>query len=115
MCGPVTDKDDASQHAADEPTAMWDEDALAQLGLGGGQALKSDQAPKASLAAAVETNPADQALARGPSAAGSATVGPATAGPATVGSGGSLRGWVVTLVLAVGLGVAVYFAVRALR
>lgn len=89
---------------------MWDEDALAKLGLGADPSDVSVEAPKASLAVGVETAAPHETIARGPSAAGSAATG-----SATTGSGGSLRGWVATLALAVGLGVAVYFAVRALR
>lgn len=94
---------------------MWDEDALAKLGLGADPSDASVEAPKASLAVGVETAAPHETIARGPSAARSATTGAAATGSATAGSGGSLRGWVATLALAVGLGVAVYFAVRALR
>ncbi|MCB9614137.1 MAG: hypothetical protein H6722_16995 [Sandaracinus sp.] len=91
----MSNEDDTGQHAADEPTAMWDEDALAQLGLGG----PAEPAPKPQgpgLAVSVET--ASHATA-----------------PAAPARKSSMVGWVVTVVLAIGLGVAVYFVVRALR
>jgi hypothetical protein len=93
----VSDEDDTGQHAADEPTAMWDEEALAKLGLATSSAPKAAPAKGPGLAVSVET-----------------------ATPAATASGGAkpkspVLGWVVTLALALALGVAVYFVVRALR
>ena len=93
---PVRDEDESGQHAADEPTAMWDEDALAKLGL---NTPAPEAKPKTGpgLSVSVETSP---------HAASTATA-PKPKSP--------VMGWVITIGLALLLGVGVYFAVRALR
>lgn len=90
---PVRDEDESGQHAADEPTAMWDEDALAKLGL---NKPAPETKPKAGpgLAVSVETSPHATSTAKAKS---------------------PVMGWVITIGLALALGVGVYFAVRALR
>ncbi|HJK92771.1 MAG TPA: hypothetical protein RMH85_00945 [Polyangiaceae bacterium LLY-WYZ-15_(1-7)] len=96
---------DPMAHAADEPTAMWDEAALAKLGL--------DK----------DGNPSDPPPATAASPKGESSVqvdlpqvahdpGKAPGGGAKKGSGLS---WAVTIALAIGLGVGVYFVVRMLR
>lgn len=93
---PVRDEDESGQHAADEPTAMWDEDALAKLGL---NKPAPDTKPKAGpgLAVSVETSPHATSTATAPKAKS------------------PVMSWVITIGLALVLGVGVYFAVRALR
>ena len=91
----MRDEDESGQHAADEPTAMWDEDALAKLGLNAAPAEKPKTGP--GLSVSVETS----------SHAASSATAPKPKSP--------MIGWVITIGLALVLGVGVYFVVRALR
>ena len=91
----MRDEDESGQHAADEPTAMWDDDALAKLGLNTAPVEKPKTGP--GLSVSVETS----------SHATSTATAPKQKSPVV--------GWVITIGLALLLGVGVYFAVRALR
>lgn len=74
---------------------MWDEDALAKLGLNTAPVEKPKTGP--GLSVSVETS----------SHAASTATAPKPKSP--------VMGWVITIGLALLLGVGVYFAVRALR
>lgn len=74
---------------------MWDEDALAKLGLNTAPAEKPKTGP--GLSVSVETS----------SHAASTATAPKPKSP--------VMGWVITIGIALLLGVGVYFAVRALR
>jgi hypothetical protein len=95
----VSDEDDDDEfHAADEPTAMWDAASLQELGL--------DIPPLEQK----ETGPATTGTG-----AHRAIGVELTAAPAAKEQGSQVMQWVVTIVLAVGLGVGVFFLVRMFR
>ncbi len=108
------DDPDGPRWAADEPTAMWDESAMADSGY---QDLAKDRTEKPRN----ETGPATGREVKGDVAAKVAVSAELTGGhkaaPATPPSSprsGALS-WVITVVLAVALGGAAYFLVRLLR
>jgi len=88
--------EDRIKHAADDPTAMWDEDSVRESGLD--EALKKKPAPVAAPATATAPKPAAQPVAPAPSA--------------TAPTGIS---WVAMLALAAAVGVIVFLVVRMLR
>lgn len=102
------DEDDDERSAADDPTAMWDEDALRQAGM-------------ADIAGRTDTReaagPATSYGVRG-DARDKVVVGRTEAAPApparTPGQPGGLS-WTLTIILAGVLGVAVYLIVRLLK
>ena len=93
------DPDDASDtSAADEPTAMWDADALKGLGLEEAAKAHEEPAPKVPAqpkAAATKAVPANR---------------PKTVPKKQAASQG--MSWPVTIGLALAVGIAVYFVVR---
>ncbi|MEM9067392.1 MAG: hypothetical protein AAGE52_02770 [Myxococcota bacterium] len=91
----VGDNDDRGVHAADEPTAMWDEDSLKDLGL--------DDVGR------VSSPPS------GPATSGAGPAGPSVQVSTAQGSPRGGLSWVITIVLAVVLGVGVFLLVRLLR
>lgn len=94
----VSDEDDDFLHAADEPTAMWDEGSLRDLGLD----IPIEQK---------ETAPATTGTGAH-RAIGIELTGPDSA---TKSKGATMLHWIVTITLAVGLGVGVFFLVRMFR
>ncbi len=89
----VVDDDDPGSLAADDPTAMWDESSLRELGIG------SDDGPSA---------PATSASSQGgPSVQVSLSNRPQKAQ--------ARLSWMVTIGIALVLGVGVFFVVRMLR
>lgn len=111
-CSPavIDDDDDPSAHAADDPTAMWDEDSLAALGLG----------RPSTESAATASKPAT-ASKRGANSSVEVTLGTAEdptqgrVGHQTPASRGGGLSWSVTILLAIVLAVSVYLAIRYLR
>ena len=102
----VSEEDDDFSHAADEPTAMWDESALKELGL---DSVQEQSAPATTgtgrhRAVGVDFTGANEAIA--PRAASSAT--------SPTSSGGSFR-WVLLVLLALSVGAGAFFLVRALK
>ena len=96
------DDDDDFKSAADDPTAMWDDEALRAAGM--------SQAGKGESRAAA-TRPSIGGESREKVIVGRRSSGPAR--PAHAPSGG--LSWPLTLLLAIALGVAVYFLVTYLR
>ncbi|MFK7999790.1 MAG: hypothetical protein AB8H86_09340 [Polyangiales bacterium] len=96
----VSDEDDDFLHAADEPTAMWDEGSLRDLGLD----IPIEQK---------ETGPATTGTGAHRAIGVELTSGPSPASAKPKGS--SALHWIVTIALAVGLGVGVFFLVRMFR
>lgn len=94
----IDNDDDDFLHAADEPTAMWDESALKELGLEPGLA-------------ASQSAPATTGTGRHRAIGVELTQGPAD--PPKKKS--EALAWVITLVLAVGLAVGMYYLVRSFR
>ena len=105
------DKDDPSRWAADEPTAMWDEASMSEAGY-------KDLAKHRVERPRAETGPATERGVKGELASkvnvSSELTGGHAAQPAAAPSSNVLS-WVITGVLAIGLAVAAYFAVRFLR
>jgi len=98
------DDDDDFKSAADDPTAMWDDEALRAAGM-------SHPGKGESRAATPATRPSVGGDSREKVIVGRRSSGPA--GPARAASGG--LSWPLTLLLAIALGVAVYFLVSYLR
>ena len=132
---PDTDDPDddaqAESHAADEPTAVWDESALRAAGLGDlwrkrepEQASKPATPAAAGAAAATPSIVIEETLA-GPAAAPLATAASATAavnapavkGPATPVAPAPSKGlgWGATIAIAIALGAVAYALIRFLR
>lgn len=98
--------DDHRHSAADEPTAMWNADALREGGFEDvAEARESDVPPPATTPARGDEPSVQLATAAGPARVG------ATAAPAATGA----RFWVLTVLLAITLGGAVFALVRLLR
>lgn len=93
-----SDDDDRQKHAADDPTAVWDEDSLKRAGFD--EVVKRAQAQAAGSAATPDPPPAT------PSGRHAPVTAPAPRGGLS---------WTVTLVLAVAVGLIVYVAVRLFR
>lgn len=91
----MSDEDDDFLHAADEPTAMWDEGSLRDLGLD----IPLEQK---------ETGPATTGTGAHRAIGVELTTPPKS-------QGSQIMQWVVTILLAVGLGVGVFFLVRMFR
>ena len=93
------DPDDSMMHAADEPTAMWDQESLDQLGLEG--APPPATRPAAGSASSIEVS-----------------LGAAEDPHQPVGKPrgwqGTGKSWAITLVSALLLAVVTYYVVRAL-
>jgi hypothetical protein len=117
----VSDKNDelegneSGRWAADEPTAMWDDSALNDAGFA---ELMKDRQERPREA----TGPATNRAAGGSSEAGKIEVTgthpqPSAPRPASAPqrSGPSALSWALTVALAIGIGVVVFFVVRALR
>ncbi len=103
------DDDDAfSASAADDPTAVWDAEALRQAGLGDLGPLPEhvETAPATPASPAVQTAPS---IVVDPRATGSHNAAPQKA------SAGKELSWPATLGLAVALGGLVYALIRFLR
>lgn len=98
------DDDDFMSHAADEPTAMWDGDSLAELGLDKlDPPASQEQAPPAT---AGKGGGGSVQIDLGPSPVGSA--------PPAAGRSGVMA-WVITLIAAAVLGTGVFFLIRHLK
>jgi hypothetical protein len=106
-----SDDDDAPRWAADEPTAMWDDSMMREAGYEAvanapprpeagpatDRGVKGED--KRAVHVSAELTGGHKAIAPTPAAA------PKSSGTS----------WVITLALAIGLGVAAYFVVRFLR
>lgn len=112
----IEDEDDSESHAADEPTAVWDESALRAAGLTDlFNKRKSDPPPPPATPATPADRPSIEvseemarALAPAPEAAREAQP------VASVPAGGGM-GWGATLALAVLLGGLVYGLIRFVK
>jgi hypothetical protein len=116
------DDDDGESHAADEPTAVWDESALRAAGLTDLlNKRKSDPPPPPATKSTVPDRPSievseDVARAAAAELAASRVTNPEpmpAAEPAPAPQGG--LGWGATLGLAVVLGAIVYVLIRLLK
>jgi hypothetical protein len=100
--------------AAEEDTAMWDDSAMQNAGFG---ELAKDRVAKPRE----ESGPATQKSFGGEDAAKIKVSGELTGGhkaqpkPAAAPAGPSMLSWVLTIALALGIGIAVFFVVRALK
>lgn len=97
----VSDEDDDFLHAADEPTAMWDEGSLRDLGLDIPLAQKE-------TAPATAGTGAHRAIGVELTGAADPAATPQPKRPQAL-------QWIVTIALAIGLGVGVFFLVRMFR
>lgn len=114
------DEDAAIRHAAEGPTAVWDTDSLRAAGLGPlFDQHGSQPPPPATAPAAAQSDKSSIEVDGGLGA----TPGPTsprrdvtgdTDPPIGRGGGGGLS-WVSTLLIAIAIGVAVYFAIRYLK
>lgn len=115
-----TDFDDSgeSSHAADEPTAVWDMETLRKAGLG--DLANLPEAPEAAPAtpadgmqrpSVIVDEPAE-AAAKAAAAAKVAADAAQPLAPAPTQGGSS---WWSLVIMALALGAAAYFAIRALR
>ena len=105
-------KDDRDTVAADEPTAMWDSDALANAGIDPNAAGVTKNAGPATRR---EVGGDDQANVRVQPNAGAPASRPAPVAPAPGPASAGGMNWAITIGLAVGLAVGVYFLVRYLK
>jgi hypothetical protein len=111
----LDDEDDGESHAADEPTAVWDESALRAAGLT--DLLKrreSEPPPPPSAAVRAAADPSiviDQGLASAPNAPAPNRVSPSAPDPS---DGGGL-GWAATIGIAVAVGAVVYLLIRLIK
>ena len=106
--------DDAtSSHAADEPTAVWDVNALREAGLGEliKQPGQEDSDPPPAATPAMRGNQGPSIVVDEAAAGARARPGPNM--KSTTASGE--LGWAATLGLAAGLGAAVYLLIRFLK
>jgi hypothetical protein len=105
---------DGESHAADEPTAVWDESALRAAGLTDLLQRRDEPAsPPATRADRASDTAPSIVVEDVPGAGGPGPVIPADPAP----SGALARGlgWGATLLVAIALGAAVYLLVRYLR
>ena len=102
------DEDDDFRSAADDPTAMWDDAALKKAGLDelAGRTDTRDAAGPAT-SYGVRGDRRHSVVVDGPEKQGARRAGP-------LARAGGLS-WPVTVILALALGVAVYFLVRMFR
>lgn len=101
--------DESSNLAADEPTAVWDVNALREAGLGDLIRKPESEPPPAATAPAKRQGPSmmvDAVAAGGPIQHIAAKKKPGDTGE---------LGWGSTVALAAGLGAIVYLAIRFLR
>ena len=107
--------DDISSHAADEPTAVWDVNALREAGLG--ELIKKpgqeDSDPPPAATPAMRGNQGPSIVVDEAAAGARAQPGPNVKGGSAAASGE--LGWAATLGLAAGLGAAVYLLIRFLK
>jgi hypothetical protein len=114
----LEDEDDGESHAADEPTAVWDESALRAAGLSDLLTQrKSDPPPPPATKSTAPDRPSielsqEMEMVEAGSPAGPASEPPLVSEPATP-SGG--LGWGATLALAVLLGAVVYALIRYVK
>jgi hypothetical protein len=124
------DFDDGESHAADEPTAVWDENALRAAGLGDIFKRREPEAPTpaatksvapADAPSIVVENAVNEAAGHAPSTvgalraagAGNAAATPVPPAPIAASSGG--MSWAATVAIAVALGAAAYALIRFLK
>jgi hypothetical protein len=107
--------DDSSSHAADEPTAVWDVNALREAGLGDliKQPGHEDSDPPPAATPAMRGSQGPSIVVDEAAAGARARPGPNMKPDGTAASGE--LGWVATLGLAAGLGAAVYLLIRFLK
>jgi hypothetical protein len=113
--GPDDEDDDGESHAADEPTAVWDESALRAAGL---EDLLKRREVEPAARPATPANAGrdasiviDEAVTSPPSGPPVAVRAKLVSQPAR--SAGF--GWPATIAIAIALGVAAYVAIRFLR
>ena len=105
---------DGESHAADEPTAVWDESALRAAGLGDIVSRReTEKAPPPATRAPVRRADASIVVdeAATSSAQPDAPRARLTSQPAAAGG----LGWAATIVIAVALGAVMYFVIRHFR
>lgn len=115
---PLLEDDDGESHAADEPTAVWDESALRAAGLT--ELLnrrKSDPPPPPATKSSVPDRPSievsqEMAVAVPEPVRAEEPAPPLVHEPAVERPASSGMGWGATLVLAVLLGAVVYALIR---
>jgi hypothetical protein len=110
--------DDSSSHAADEPTAVWDVNALREAGLA--ELIKKpgsdDSDPPPPATPGVRSAQGPSIVVDEAAAGARARPGPPSAALKQGGAAASGElGWVATLGLAAGLGAAVYALIRFLK
>jgi len=101
--------EDRESHAADDPTAVWDEDSLRAAGLeelAKGKAESDRPAPATGRGVKGEDDSSIIVTQKGTAGEPSRQA----AGPKS-----AALSWAITIALAAGLGLAVYFLVRMLR
>ncbi len=105
---------EGERHAADEPTAVWDEGALRAAGLGDLLHRRMPDAPNSPATQGSKT--ADPSIVVDESMTASPVeVHPAARGPRSPVPRGREPGWASTLIIAIGLGALVYLAIRLFR
>lgn len=110
------DDDDGESHAADEPTAVWDESALRAAGLSDLFAKRDSAPPPPPATAPVSASAHDQSIVVDQESLvpkSPATPVPQAPAPAAPQPGG--LGWGATLAIAVALGALVYGLIRYLK
>ncbi|HEY8428192.1 MAG TPA: hypothetical protein VIL20_07450 [Sandaracinaceae bacterium] len=113
MSKPQGDNPEAPRWAADEPTAMWDDSLLADAGYADLAKHRAEQ-PRTETGPATERGvkgDVDEKVAVSSELTGGHAALPAPRAP----KGGGALSWVLTVLVAIGVGVAAYFVVRWLR
>jgi hypothetical protein len=111
--------DDGESHAADEPTAVWDESALRAAGLTDLLKKRGSEPPPppATPAREVQSDPSiviEQDLAAPAVAPDEPAEAAPAAAPAAVPASGGL-GWGATVAIAVAVGAIVYLLIRLVK
>lgn len=119
---PLDDDDDfgGESHAADEPTAVWDEQALRAAGLTDLLKRRTSDPPDAPGAAPTPAGDApsivvDQSVVDQPSGAQSAAARATQTRKSAPPPASTGLGWGATLGIALALGMVVYFLIRYLK
>jgi hypothetical protein len=110
----VDDDDDGESHAADEPTAVWDESALRAAGLSDLLHKRDDEPPPPPATSPTPSSTTDPSIVIDPSTLAPKVVTPVPQQAPQAGADGGL-GWGATLGLAVALGAIVYALIRFVK
>ena len=110
----MDDDDDGESHAADEPTAVWDESALRAAGLSDLLHKRDSEPPPPPATSPTPSSTTDPSIVIDPSTLAPKVATPVPQSTPQAANDGGL-GWGATLGLAVALGAIVYALIRFVK